>query len=223
MEGIQGRRAAHWVGWDPQEVLPPLLEQDSVFWQAEVHEGFGNGFDHGRGSTQVAQSPLWVNVSPQLLLGDPPTVDEWLEVWVNICALLRDVEVAGELVRKVPTRLDDGALEEQLLSVLGAVAEVGGAYVVAEASRGPADAQHIRRVQQDGVEGVDPDPAGNQQQIHRGVRGRRVKEEISTDTHGHAGAHCAHGVDPVCRRVFGVFHSQFNHTLSLQQPGAGAH
>lgn len=41
------------------------------------------------------------------------TVDKWLEVWVDICVLLRDVEVTGELVRKLPTRLNDGALGSQ--------------------------------------------------------------------------------------------------------------
>lgn len=41
------------------------------------------------------------------------TVEKWLEVRVDICALLRDVEVTGELVRELPTRLDDGALGTQ--------------------------------------------------------------------------------------------------------------
>lgn len=41
------------------------------------------------------------------------TVDKWLEVRVNIYALLRDVEVTGDLVRELPTRLDDGALGTQ--------------------------------------------------------------------------------------------------------------
>lgn len=31
------------------------------------------------------------------------------------------------------------------------------------------------------------------------------------------------GVDPVCRRVLGVFDGQLNDALSLQQTGAGAH
>lgn len=39
------------------------------------------------------------------------TAEERREGWVDICALLRDVEIAGELVREFPTRLDDGALE----------------------------------------------------------------------------------------------------------------
>lgn len=41
------------------------------------------------------------------------TVDKWLEVWVDICALLRDMEVTGELVRKLLTCLDDRALGSQ--------------------------------------------------------------------------------------------------------------
>lgn len=41
------------------------------------------------------------------------TLEKWLEVWVNICTLLRDVEVTGELVREIPTRLNDGALGTQ--------------------------------------------------------------------------------------------------------------
>lgn len=39
------------------------------------------------------------------------TAEEGREGWVDICALLRDVEIAGELVREFPTHLDDGALE----------------------------------------------------------------------------------------------------------------
>lgn len=41
------------------------------------------------------------------------TADKWLEVWLDICALLRDVQVTGQLVRKLLTRLDDRALETQ--------------------------------------------------------------------------------------------------------------
>lgn len=41
------------------------------------------------------------------------TVEKRLEVRVDICALLRDVEATGELVRELPTRLNDGALEER--------------------------------------------------------------------------------------------------------------
>lgn len=41
------------------------------------------------------------------------TVEKRLEVRVDICALLRDVEVTGELVRELPTHLNDGALETQ--------------------------------------------------------------------------------------------------------------
>lgn len=41
------------------------------------------------------------------------TVEKWLEVRVNICALLRDVEVTGELVRELLTCLNDGALGKQ--------------------------------------------------------------------------------------------------------------
>ncbi len=41
------------------------------------------------------------------------TFEKLLEVRFNICALLRDVEVTGDLVRKLPTRLDDGVLETQ--------------------------------------------------------------------------------------------------------------
>lgn len=39
------------------------------------------------------------------------TAEERREGWVDICALLRDAEIAGELVGEFPTRLDDGALE----------------------------------------------------------------------------------------------------------------
>ena len=56
--------------------LPPLLKEDSVFGQAKVHEGLGDGLDHGRGSTQVPQSPLGVHVSLQLCLCDPPTWED---------------------------------------------------------------------------------------------------------------------------------------------------
>lgn len=41
------------------------------------------------------------------------TVEKRLEVRVDICALLRDVEVTGELVRELPTRFNDGALEQR--------------------------------------------------------------------------------------------------------------
>lgn len=203
--------------------LPPLLEEDPVFREAQVHEGFRNCFDHGWRPAQEAQSPLWVHVSPQLLICDSPAADKWLEVWVDICALLRDVEVAGELVRELPTRLDDGAFKEQLLGVLGAVAEVGGAYVVAPPARCLIEMQQICGVQQDGVQGIDPHAAGHQQEVHGGIRGRRVEEEVPADTHGYPGADCTHGVDPVCWRVFGVFDGQFDDTLPLQQTRAGAH
>lgn len=42
------------------------------------------------------------------------TVDNRLEVEVDICTLLRDVEVTGEFVGELPTRLSDGALETQM-------------------------------------------------------------------------------------------------------------
>lgn len=42
------------------------------------------------------------------------TADKRLEVEVDICALLRDVEVTGEFVGELPTRLGDGALETQM-------------------------------------------------------------------------------------------------------------
>lgn len=52
---------------------------------------------------------MHVGVCVWLLL----TADKWLEVWLDICALLRDVQVTGQLVRKLLTRLDDRALETQ--------------------------------------------------------------------------------------------------------------
>lgn len=52
--------------------LPPLLEEDPIFGEAEVHEGFWNWFNHRRGSTQVTQSFLWVHVFPQHHLCDSP-------------------------------------------------------------------------------------------------------------------------------------------------------
>lgn len=162
-------------------------------------------------------------MSPQLLLCDSSTSDKRLEVRLNICALLRDVEVTGDLVREIPTRLNDGALKEQFLGVLGTVAEVSRAYVVVPPTRSVVQMQQISSVQQDGVQGVDPYTAGHKQQIHGGVGGCRVEEEVPTDTHRHLGAHCAHGVDPVCWRVFGVFYCQFNDALTLQQTWAGAH
>ena len=45
------------------------------------------------------------------------TVDEWLDAWVGIWALLRDVEVTGELVRELQTHLADGALGTQRFGV----------------------------------------------------------------------------------------------------------
>jgi len=47
------------------------------------------------------------------------TLEERLELRVDICALLRDVEVTGELVRELPTRLDDGALGTQTVGSSG--------------------------------------------------------------------------------------------------------
>lgn len=58
--------------WEVQEVLPPLLKEDSVFRETKVHEGFGNCFDHWRGSAQETQSPLQVHMSTQLILCDSP-------------------------------------------------------------------------------------------------------------------------------------------------------
>lgn len=52
--------------------LPPLLEEDPIFGEAEVHEGFWNWFNHWWGSTQVTQSFLWVHVFPQHLLCESP-------------------------------------------------------------------------------------------------------------------------------------------------------
>lgn len=162
-------------------------------------------------------------MSPQLLFCDSPVLEERLELRVDICALLRDVEVTGELVRELPTRLDDGALEEQFLGVLGAVAEVSRADLVVPPTGGVVEMQQIGRVQQDGVQGVDPDAAGHQQQIDGGVGGRRVEDEVPADTHRHPRAQRTRGVDPVSWRVFGVFDGQFNNALPLEQTRAGAH
>ena len=59
--------------WGGVLVLPPLLKEDPVLGQAQVYEGLGDGFDHWRGSAEVAQGPLGVHVSPQVRLRDPPT------------------------------------------------------------------------------------------------------------------------------------------------------
>ena len=68
---------------DLSDALPPLLEEDPVFREAEAFEGFGNGFDHRGGSAQVTQSPLWVHVSPQLLLCDSPTCGDTVKSRVS--------------------------------------------------------------------------------------------------------------------------------------------
>lgn len=47
-------------------------------------------------------------------------------------------------------------VEEQLLGVLGTVAEVSRAYVVVPPTRSVVQMQQISSVQQDGVQGVDP-------------------------------------------------------------------
>lgn len=139
------------------------------------------------------------------------------------------MEVTGEIVRELPTRLNDGALgtqrsglnafiifslyiavvrvntgqtfahnhlsentnlEEQLVGVLSAVAQVGRADVVVPTARGAVELQEISGVQQNGIEGVDPNAARHEQQIYRGVRGGRVEEEVPANAHGHPGAHC---------------------------------
>lgn len=133
------------------------------------------------------------------------------------------MEITGQLVRELLARLHDGPLEEQLLGVLSAVTEMGGAYVVVPPTRGVVDMQQICHVQQNRVQGVDPYTSSHQQQIHRGVSGRWVEEEVPADTHGHVGAQCTRGMNPMCRGVFTVFDSQFNDSLPLQQTRAGAH
>lgn len=60
------------VSGNCRKSLPPLLKEDPVFREAEVHEGFWNSFNHRRGSAQVTQSSLWVHVFPQRLLCDSP-------------------------------------------------------------------------------------------------------------------------------------------------------
>lgn len=82
-------------------------------------------------------------------------------------------------------------LKEQFLGVLGTVEEVGGAYLVVPPARGVVEMQQAARVQQDGVQGVDPHAASHQQQVHGGVGGRRVEEEVAAHTHGHSRAHRA--------------------------------
>lgn len=96
------------------------------------------------------------------------TVDKWLELWVDICALLREMDITGELVRKLLANLSDriletqtaacfflitlnhncfwtfpprtnSDLEEQFLGVLGAITEMGRAYVAASAAWGSVE------------------------------------------------------------------------------------
>lgn len=82
-------------------------------------------------------------------------------------------------------------LKEQFLSAFGTVTEVNRADVTAPPTRGTAAAQQIGGVQQYRVQRVDPYAASHKQQIHGGVSGRRVEEEVPPDTHGHPGADSA--------------------------------
>ena len=73
------------------EVLPPLLKDYSVLWEAKVHEGLWNCFDHGWGSAQVTQSPLRVHVSLQLLFCDSSTWGDTGEINQSTLQLLLHV------------------------------------------------------------------------------------------------------------------------------------
>lgn len=136
------------------------------------------------------------------------------EVGLRLGALLRDVEVAGDVFGKTATRIHDGVLrdtetggetsahrhffkthrrahlEQQLPGALGAVAQVHGAEVLAPPTSG---LQQVGAVQQDGVERVDADAAGHKQQVHSWVGGGGVKEEVPAHTHGYLGAYGALG------------------------------
>ena len=105
---------------------------------------------------------------------------------VDLACLLGDVEVTGDLLRKLLTHVHDGVLktvqkgggmrytvhlirkcpkwilskihrqththlEEQLLCILGAVAEVGGAYLVSPTRMWVVESQQVSGMQQDGV------------------------------------------------------------------------
>lgn len=80
-------------------------------------------------------------------------------------------------------------LEEQFLCVLGAVAEVSGADVAAPIGWRLAEMQQVFCVQQNGIKRVDSYTTSHQQQIYRRVGRWRVKEEVPTDAHCHAGTH----------------------------------
>lgn len=112
-----------------------------------------------------------------------------------VCTASRDIQfknlrVSLKFLTNTPTVKHNTHLKEQLLGVLGTVAEMGRDVVVPP-TRGAVETQQICAVQQDRVQGVDPYSAGHQQQMHSGVGRRWVKEEVPTDAHGHPGAHCA--------------------------------
>lgn len=68
---------------------------------------------------------------------------------------------------------------------------MNAAEVVVLATGRAVQTHEISSVYQDGVEGVDSHTAGYQQQVHSRVRGRGVKEEVPTRTHGYPGSDSA--------------------------------